>query len=484
MSKVVTRYWDGGVDDCSSMKVAMTMQPGEILTLIERSGLKGRGGASFPAAEKWRQVAGQDGEKYIVANFSNCDDNNEIIGLMIRKDVISAIEGLIIAAYAVGAPKGYIFLRLGQETEKEIVDKALVSLRGQGLLGVNILEMGFSFDIELFVGQHESEKGQQIFVLNAIAGELPVTKYGRNHVTEAGLFGKPTVYHSMETLACVTSVIDGRYIETKMVQVRDGTNGINSIFEAAVGTPIGELLKMAGVDMVGLKAFTVGGSMGALFTPEQTGVTLNADELISKGAIYGNTVIDVLRNDVCIIEYLRKCYICCKLECCGRCVFGRMGTQQIFQILTDIGMKRGKSDDIYILREVAQGMKAASSCSQGQVAANLILSALDRFEQEFDEHIKRSTCQAMRCPGYVTYHILPEKCTGCSTCLKACELKAIEGEDDYIHVINTDFCTNCGICYEVCLEDAIVMAGNVKPKTPTEPIPVGSWRKNDRYKRR
>ncbi|AFA47963.1 NADH-ubiquinone oxidoreductase-F iron-sulfur binding region domain-containing protein [Acetobacterium woodii] len=489
-TRVVTKKWGRmsgnniaeyiNLGGFSGLEKVLKLKPEDVIKRIEVSGLRGKGGAGYPAGLKWRCCAGQTGEKYIVSNFSNCDNTNMIVNAMIHNDVYSAIEGIMIAGYAIGADSGIIFLRNTQAVEYNIIRAALEQMRSSKILGKGILKSDFQFDIQVVMGKNNAEKGQEIIILRSLEGLSPVTVCNRPHSAEAGLNGKPTLYHSMETLASVPAILEEGYIETKIVQLIDTENDITLITEVAIGSSIGDVLEREGIPTEGIKAFSFGESMGAIFPPDRLGILLDFDGINNAGGAFGNAVIRILREKECLVDRVMRCYEVSSVECCGRCVFGRMGTAQIYETLKDITKKRGKADDLDCMREIAEAMLLVSSCNQGKCAAQMILSALDFFQNEFDMHIRRKTCEAQVCKGYLSYYISPEACDGCGKCLSVCQRDAIEGEDDYIHVLVHDMCDSCADCVSICPNKAIRIVGESTPKIPDSPIPVGSWKQSRR----
>ncbi len=320
----------------SGLKNALKLNPEDVIKQIEVSGLRGKGGAGYPAGLKWSSCAGQTGEKYIVSNFSNCDDTNMIVNTMIHNDVYAAIEGMMIAGYAIDANLGIIFLRNTQTVEYYIISAALEQMRFSKILGKEILKSDFQFDIQVVMGKNNAEKGQEIIILRSLAGLSPVTVCNRPHAAEAGLYGKSTLYHSMETLASVPAILEEAYLETKLVQLVDTENETILITEVAIGSSIGDILVREGITTEGIKAFSFGGSMGALFPPERLGMLIDFDEINHAGGAFGNAVIRILREKECLVDNVMHCYAVSSAECCGRCVFGRMGTAQIYETLKDI----------------------------------------------------------------------------------------------------------------------------------------------------
>lgn len=470
MAKVITKNWGNPDTTMPALQKALAMDPAEILALVESAGLTGRGGACFPAADKWKLCAAQEGDRYVVVNFSNCDDDNRIPNSILQNDICLAVEGLFIAAHTIGAEKAVIFLRNNQAGAVPTVEAAVQAAN-------TILP---DLKVTIHVGETESEKGQSQLVLRAIEHGVPVTSQGHPHAAVSGLYGKPTLYHSVETLCCVPAIVLGTYEESKLVQVLDEDQHINCVLEMPAGATIADAISQAGASLEDIKAVSVGGYLGALFLPDQLEVCLSREALEKQGAAFGDLVIRLIHKRECMVDFVKNCYQKSSVECCGRCVFGRLGTTQIRQILQDIAARRGKAEDLALLQEVAEGMQECCSCHQGQVAANMILSALRLFREEFELHALRRNCPARVCRGFISYYIDPELCDGCEACVRVCPKRAIEGEAAYIHVLDQTACNACGECVGTCPKGAVKLVGTVKPKLPEEPIPVGTWGRGGR----
>lgn len=225
-----------------------------------------------------------------------------------------------------------------------------------------------------------------------------------------------------------------------------------------------------------VKAVHIGYPVGGIFGPGVLERPLTAELLTGRGLCPGSLEVHVLCQDTCMLDYLNRLARELQGESCGRCVFCREGLRQIHKITDDIIRAKSTQDDMDLLRLVADGMREAGHCLFGRAVGTMLLEALNEVGEDIEAHIGRKRCAAMVCKKYVTYHILGSKCKGCGKCLEVCPQEAIEGEEDYIHVIDAYECDRCGKCLEVCPHGAIVKAGAIKPKTPTEPIPVGSWR--------
>jgi NADH-quinone oxidoreductase subunit F len=252
------------------------------------------------------------------------------------------------------------------------------------------------------------------------------------------------------------------------------------LYEAAMGTTLREVLEAAGADAEKpLKAILVGGTAGAFVSPEDVDMHLDFEGIGQRGGTIGSSVIYVANASDCIVDLLYKCSSVSCSRSCGKCVLCREGTYQLREILKDITEGKAKPEDLDLLVEIGESMRAGAFCGMGRSAANPVLTALSILKDEFEAHIRRKKCDAMVCKKYVSFFILPEKCQGCEKCLDVCPEDAIEGEEDMIHVIDQSSCTRCGKCFEVCPAEysAVVKAGAIKPQVPKKPIPVGSWKK-------
>lgn len=225
-----------------------------------------------------------------------------------------------------------------------------------------------------------------------------------------------------------------------------------------------------------IKAVHIGYPLGGIFGPSVLESPLTARILTDRGLCPGSAEIHILGENVCLVDYMEKLTKELQAETCGRCVFCREGLRQLHRIAGDITRGKATQDDGELIKLLADGMLQGGQCLFGKAAGAMWLAAMDEIGEEFQAHILRKRCAAMVCKKYITYHILGSKCKGCGACLDACPQEAIEGEEDYIHVIDPYECDKCGKCAEVCPHGAVVKAGAIKPKTPAEPIPVGSWR--------
>ena len=247
---------------------------------------------------------------------------------------------------------------------------------------------------------------------------------------------------------------------------------------AQPGDTLAAVLERAGAAEEGqqVKAVHLGYPVGGIFGPQALEQPLSAALLTEKGLTAGSLEIHVLCDDTCLVDYMARLALTLRGESCGRCVFCREGLRQLHRILDDITRGRSGPDDLELIRVLADGMREGAHCLFGRAVGAAWLHAMDTVSGEFEAHIRRKRCAAMVCRKYISYHILGSKCQGCEKCLEVCPREAIEGEADYIHVIDQFECDKCGECVRACPHEAIVKAGAVKPKTPEEPIPVGSWR--------
>ena len=480
-------------DGYCGLAKALTMTPEEVLAEIAQAGLRGRGGAGFATAEKWRICHDSPGcEKYVICNAAEGDPQAHSIRMLLESDPHAVLEGILIAAFAVGAGHAYIHINAEHALAVARVRNALKQAGEAGLAGEDILGSGFNCRVELHEGPGDFVAGVETAMIRGMEGERLMSYIRPPYPATSGLHGKPTCVNSAETLAYV-SIILAKGAEwyasagfkgcrgTKLITL-DGPFAFPGVAEVLMGTPLSLIVREIGgglVDGRELKSLMIGGPAGGILPMDLLDLPYDFDSLAAKGAMVGSGRITAISDETCMVEMARSNAAFLKKESCGKCVLCREGSAQLLAILTDITVGKGKTDDIELMQEIGEGMQSGSICGLGQTAANPVLGAIAHYQDEIEAHIKKKRCPALVCRKFITYHILGEKCQGCQACGEQCPEGAIAGEAGMIHVIDQDDCTRCGTCMKVCPVEygAVVKAGGVKPKTPDEPIPVGSWRK-------
>ncbi|GAB6156444.1 NADH-quinone oxidoreductase subunit NuoF [Desulfosporosinus burensis] len=480
-------------DGYSGLAKVLKMTPEQVIEEVEKSGLRGRGGAGFPTATKWSSCNNAPGsEKYMICNAAEGDPGAYSVKMLLESDPHAVLEGMLIGAYAVGAAQGYIYINADNGLAIERLRKALQQTEEVGLLGNNILASGFSFQVEVYEGTGDFVGSVETAMIRTMEGKRTMSYTRPPYPDTSGLRGKPTCINSTETLANVSAIMQ-KGADWYAGFGTDNNKGSKlltltgkvlypGVIEVPMGTTLRQIVHEIGGGITGnqdLKAMLIGGPTGGFLPASALYLPVDFDHLAAEGAIMGSGRIMVVDTDTCMVDLAKNCLSFTKAESCGKCVMCREGTAQLLAILTDITEGKGKSEDLDLLLELGEGMQSGSICGLGRTAPNPVLTAIKYFRDEFEAHIKRKRCPALVCKKYITYHILGDKCQGCQICLKNCPNDAIAGEEQMIHVIDQDECTKCGVCLEVCPSEyrAVTKAGGVKPKTPDEPIPVGSWRK-------
>jgi len=450
---------------------ALTMKQEDVIAEVKKSGLRGRGGAGFPTGLKWEICRKQKGdEKYIICNADEGDPGAYMDRSLLEGNPHCVIEGIIIGAYAIGAKQGIIYVRTEYPLAIENLKIALDQARKCGLLGENILGSGFNFDIMIARGAGAFICGEETALIASIEGRIGEPRQRPPFPGEKGLWGKPTNINNVETWGTLPIVIN--HGAEKFAAI--GTTGSKGtkIFSLVgkvrntglVEVPMGITLKEVIYDIGGgipedkaFKAVQTGGPSGGCMPKELLDLKIDYEGLTAAGSMMGSGGMIVMDENTCMVDVAKYFLNFLRDESCGKCFSCREGTQRMYEIVSEITEGKGKEGDIAFLKEVAQMVKDASMCGLGQTAANPVLSTLRYFEDEYIAHIKDKKCPAGVCKALIKYLILPDKCTGCMKCIKACPQNAITGERKKVHKLNQELCIKCGICKETCPFDAIIV---------------------------
>ena len=450
-------------------KALTEMEPMQIVEEVIKSGLRGRGGAGFPTGWKWEDAAKQDSPiKFVICNADEGDPGAYMDRSLLEGNPHSVIEGMIIGAYAVGANKGFIYVRKEYPLAVENATIAIQQARELGLLGENILGTDFSFDIEIARGGGAFVCGESSALMASIEGRVgePRSKY--IHATESGLWGRPTVLNNVETWANVPIIINrgadwyasigtegskgtkifslvGAVNNTGLVEVPMGITLREVIFDIGGGIPNGRKFK----------AVQTGGPSGGCLPEELLDLPVDFDSLDEAGSMMGSGGMIVMDETACMVDVARYFVKFLSEESCGKCTPCREGLKQMLDILNRITMGEGTEEDIALLEELGEVMKNASLCGLGKTAANPVLSTIRYFRHEYEEHVRDKKCRAGVCKALISYVIDQEACTGCHVCALKCPVGAISGERKEPHTIDQEKCVKCGICKEVCKFNAV-----------------------------
>jgi len=440
-----------------------------VIAEVTESGLRGRGGGGFPTGMKWgftQKV--QSPKKYVVCNADEGDPGAFMDESIMEGNPHALIEGMIIAGYAIGADEGYIYVRAEYPLAIKRLRTAIAQAEAANLLGNNILGGPFSFHIHIKEGAGAFVCGEETALIASIEGQRGMPRPKPPFPANSGLWGKPTVVNNVETFANVPKIIrnGAEWFRNFGVEKSPGTKVFaitgavknTGLIEVPMGTTLGDVVfKIGGGIRTGkeFKAVQIGGPSGGCLTKEHLDLPLDYDSLKTVGAMVGSGGLVVTDEDTCMVEFARFFMQFTQKESCGKCVLCREGTKRMLEILTKIVEGRAKVEDISLLEELAIAVRDGSLCGLGKTAPNPVLSTLRYFRDEYLAHVVDGKCPAGECQAFRTYHIIEEKCKGCTLCARKCPVDAISGEAKQPHTIDPEKCIKCGACYDVCRLGAV-----------------------------
>ncbi len=450
-------------------KALTEMTPEEVIQEILDAKLRGRGGAGFPTGLKWRFARQAQGDiKYLICNADEGDPGAFMNRRVLEGDPHSVIEGMIIAAYAIGARQGYIYCRAEYPIAVSTMTLAIKQARALGLLGKNILGTNFSFDLEIRMGAGAFVCGEETALMASIEGSRGEPRARPPFPANKGLWGKPTNINNVETYANVPQIIlkGAEWFSSMGTEKSKGTKTFalagdvknTGLIEVPFGITLQEIIYDVGGGIKGdkkFKAVQTGGPMGGCIPEKLLNLPVDYETLGQAGSIMGSGGMIVMDEDTCMVDIARFFMEFTQDESCGKCVPCRVGTHRLLEILEAICNGEGKQEDIAELRELSDQIKKNSLCGLGQGAPNPVVSTLEHFLDEYEAHIYEKRCPAKVCRSLIKFEILDGPCTGCTVCARNCPVNAISGERKATHVINQDICIKCGICHQVCQFDAI-----------------------------
>jgi len=450
-------------------KVLTEMSPEDVIQEVLDAKLRGRGGAGFPTGLKWRFARQAEGDiKYIVCNADEGDPGAFMNRRVLEGDPHSVIEGMIIAAYAIGARQGYIYCRAEYPIAVSTVNLAMKQARALGLLGKNIMGTDFSFDLEMRMGAGAFVCGEETALMASIEGGRGEPRVRPPFPAQKGLWGKPTNINNVETYANVPQIIlnGAEWYASMGTEKSKGTKTFalagdvknTGLIEVPFGITLREIIYDVGNGIKGdkkFKAVQTGGPMGGCIPVSMIDLPVDYETLGQAGSIMGSGGMIVMDEDTCMVDIARFFIEFIQEESCGKCVPCRVGTRRLLEILEGICEGRGKEGDIETLRSLCAEIKENSLCGLGQGAPAPVVSTLNHFLDEYEAHIKEKRCPAKVCRALIKYQIVEGACTGCTVCARNCPVAAITGERKQLHVIDQDLCIKCGICHQVCAFDAI-----------------------------
>ena len=450
-------------------KVLFEMTPEQVVEEILKSGLRGRGGAGFPTGMKWKFAQQQPkGQKYMVCNADEGDPGAYMDRSTLEGDPHSILEAMTIAGYAIGASKGFIYIRAEYPLAIHRLQVAIGQAHDLGLLGDDILGSGFSFDIELRFGAGAFVCGEETALLQSIEGNRGMPKPRPPFPAVKGLWGRPTVINNVETLANIPVIINKGAewfskigtATTKGTKVFALTGKVNNsgLIEVPMGTTLREIIFDIGGGIRGghqFKAAQTGGPSGGIIPPQFLDTPIDYESLAKIGSIMGSGGLIVMDETDCVVD-IAKFYLDFTVdESCGKCAPCRIGGRKLLNYLKKITDGRGTEQDIKDMEAICDAMNKASLCGLGQTASNPVRSTLRYFMDEYMEHIKDKKCRSGKCSKLIQYKIDPAKCKGCTMCARKCPAGAISGTVKNPHVIDQAKCIKCGACEATCKFGAI-----------------------------
>ena len=450
-------------------KVLTEMSQDDVIKVVSDSGLRGRGGAGFPSGKKWEFVKAEEGDiKYVVCNADEGDPGAFMDRSILEGDPHGVLEAMAIAGYAVGACKGFIYVRAEYPIAVHRLEIAIKQAKEYGLLGENIFGTGFNFDIEIRLGAGAFVCGEETALLESIEGKRGQPRLKPPFPAHSGLWGKPTLINNVETWANITKIIlNGAewYASigtegskgTKVFALGGNVNNVGLV-EVPMGTTLREIIYDIGGGIPNgrkFKAAQTGGPSGGCIPEQHLDTPIDYDSLKEIGSMMGSGGLIVMDDSKCMVNLARFYLEFTVDESCGKCTPCRIGTKRLLELLTKICNGLGKEGDIEDLEELANNVASASVCGLGQTAPNPVLATLKYFREEYEEHIKEKKCRAKECKKLTQILINEEMCKACDLCKKACPVNAIIGEPGQKHKIDQSKCIKCRTCMATCPFKAI-----------------------------
>ena len=451
-------------------KVLTEMSPKQVVEEVSQAGLRGRGGGGFPTGRKWGICQSQPGdEKYVICNGDEGDPGAFMDRSIMEGDPNSVLEGMTIGAYAIGASKGYVYVRAEYPLAVTNLSIALEQSRSLGLLGENIMGSDFSFDVEIVRGAGAFVCGEETALIASMQGDIGSPQQRPPYPAQSGLWGKPTNINNVETWANVPVIIDkgAKWFAGMGTEHSKGTKVFSLVGKVLntglVEVPMGTTLREIVYDIGGgvakkrkFKAVQTGGPSGGCIPESLLDLPVDFEKLIEAGGMMGSGGLIVMDERTCMVDVAKYFLAFLMDESCGKCTACREGVMQMYSVLSRIVEGQGRDGDIELLEQLAAYVKESSLCQLGGTAPNPVLSTLRHFRNEYEAHIKDKKCSAGVCSALVEFEVDQELCKGCGLCMRACAANAVTGQKKQPHSIDPELCIQCCVCYEDCPFDAVI----------------------------
>lgn len=450
-------------------KVITTMSQDEVIDLITKSGLRGRGGAGFSTGKKWSFVkAEEESQKYVICNADEGDPGAFMDRSILEGDPHSVIEAMAIAGYAIGANQGYIYVRAEYPIAVQRLQTAIKQEREYGLLGKNIFGTDFSFDVEIRLGAGAFVCGEETALIESVEGKRGQPRVKPPYPAKVGLWNKPTLINNVETFANVTRIIlnGAEWYSSIGTETSKGTKvfalggNVNNVglVEVPMGTTLREIIYDIGGGIPNgreFKAAQTGGPSGGCIPSEHIDTKIDYESLAQIGSMMGSGGLIVMDDTKCMVNIARFYLDFTVSESCGKCTPCRIGTKRMLEILERICDGNGTEEDLYKLERLAYNIKKSAICGLGQTAPNPVISTMKYFREEYRAHVVAHECESMECKALAKIMIDPEKCKGCDICKRVCPVGAVSGEPGKVHTIDQSKCIKCRSCMQKCPFKAI-----------------------------
>jgi NADH-quinone oxidoreductase subunit F/NADP-reducing hydrogenase subunit HndC len=473
------------LDGYTALKTVLNdLKSDDVIEEIKKSKLRGRGGAGFSTGMKWKFCREAKGEpKYIICNADEGDPGAFMDRSTLEGDPHSVLEGIIIAAYAIGATKGYIYIRAEYPLAVKRFGKAIERARERGFLGKKILGSDFNFDCEIYEGAGAFVCGEETALMASIMGQRGNPKPRPPYPTTSGLWGRPTNINNVKTYAIVPVIINKGAEWYSSIGTEDSTGTAvfaltgkisnSGLIEVPFGTTLREIIFKIGGGIPNGKKFKgvqTGGPSGGCLPSDFLDSPVDFKTMADAGSIMGSGGMIILDNDDCMVKLANFFLTFIQAESCGKCVPCRLGTRAMLDILERIMEGHGEEKDLEMLEELAHLVQVASLCGLGQTAPNPVLTTIRYYREEYLSHIKYNRCPARECKALIVYAIDDEKCIGCTICSEICPMNAIIGKKGKIHSIDQKRCSQCGICESSCAKLAIIKLDRILLLNLTEEV--------------